>query len=170
VHANEATASMLGATGGSTTAGSTVISKRFTFDAAHQLPAVPDDHKCRRLHGHTYQVWVHVSGPVSHEFGWIADFGDIKGAWKPLDARLDHHFLNEIPGLENPTAEVLAAWIWEQLSEADLGAGRVAAVEVAETPDSRATFTAPPAPTTVPLSASNGDAQRTVQVPATNGT
>jgi GTP cyclohydrolase IB len=157
VHINEATVPVMGVLGGSNPAtGSTVITKRFTFDAAHQLPAVPDDHKCRRLHGHTYQVWVHVSGPVSREFGWIADFGDIKSAWKPLDARLDHHFLNEIPGLENPTAEVLAAWIWQQLSEADLGAGRVCAVEVAETQDSRATFIAPPAGETAVSGDSNG--------------
>jgi 7-carboxy-7-deazaguanine synthase (Cx14CxxC type)/queuosine biosynthesis protein QueD len=124
-------------------AGSTVITKRFRFEAAHQLPAVPDGHKCSRLHGHTYEVWVHVTGPVSPEFGWIADFGDVKAAWKPLDEQLDHRFLNDIPGLENPTAEVLAAWICHRLSAADLGAGRVLAVEVAETPDSRALYVAP---------------------------
>jgi GTP cyclohydrolase IB len=124
-------------------AGSTVITKRFRFEAAHQLPAVPDGHKCSRLHGHTYEVWVHVTGPVSSEFGWIADFGDVKAAWKPLDEQLDHRFLNDIPGLENPTAEVLAAWICHRLSAAELGAGRVLAVEVAETPDSRALYVAP---------------------------
>jgi GTP cyclohydrolase IB len=123
-------------------AGSTVITKRFRFEAAHQLPAVPEGHKCSRLHGHTYEVWVHVTGPVSPEFGWIADFGDVKAAWKPLDEQLDHRFLNDIPGLENPTAEVLAAWICHRLSAADLGAGRVLAVEVAETPDSRALYVA----------------------------
>jgi GTP cyclohydrolase IB len=124
-------------------AGSTVITKRFRFEAAHQLPAVPEGHKCSRLHGHTYEVWVHVTGPVSTEFGWIIDFGDVKAAWKPLDEVLDHRFLNDIPGLENPTAEVLAAWICHRLSAAELGACRVLAVEVAETPDSRALYVAP---------------------------
>ena len=126
-----------------TSAGSTVISKRFTFDAAHQLPEVPEDHKCRRVHGHTYQVWVHVAGPVSARFGWIADFGDIKTAFQPLDEALDHRFLNDIPGLQNPTAEVLAAWIYGRMASTQLGSGYVVAVEVAETPDSRSLYLAP---------------------------
>jgi GTP cyclohydrolase IB len=125
-----------------TAPGSTIITKHFRFEAAHHLPAVPADHKCRRLHGHTYEVWVHVAGPVSDEYGWIADFGDVKAAWKPLHERLDHRLLNDVEGLENPTAEVLAAWICHQLESADLGPGRVMAVEVAETPDSRALYIA----------------------------
>jgi GTP cyclohydrolase IB len=147
-------------------AGCTVITKRFRFEAAHQLPAVPDGHKCSRLHGHTYEVWVHVTGPISSEFGWIADFGDIKAAWKPLDEQLDHRFLNDIPGLENPTAEVLAAWICHRLSAAELGAGRVLAVEVAETPDSRALYVAPQ-----PTASQNGDGRiaRLSQPVTTNG-
>lgn len=138
-------------------AGATIITKRFTFDAAHRLPAVPEDHKCSRLHGHTYQVWIHVSGPVSPRLGWIADFGDIKTEWKPLEEQLDHRFLNEIPGLENPTAEVLAAWICQRLSEAEFGSDHVLAVEVAETPDSRAMYIAPD-----PAAPSNGNGQTTV--------
>ncbi len=90
--------------------------KEFTFEAAHRLPRVPDGHKCARLHGHSYRVVVHVDGPVDDELGWVIDFGDIGTAVKPVIADLDHYCLNEIPGLENPTSEVLARWIWDRLS------------------------------------------------------
>lgn len=92
------------------------IWKEFTFDAAHLLPNVPDGHKCRRLHGHTYAVRVHVRGEPDEHAGWIMDFADIRGAFEPIRERLDHYYLNEIDGLENPTAEVLARWIWRRLS------------------------------------------------------
>lgn len=95
------------------------IFREFTFEAAHRLPNVPEGHKCARLHGHSYRVEVHVSGPVGQETGWVRDFGDLKVAFKPLEDQLDHHFLNEVPGLENPTSEVLAKWIWDRLA-ADL--------------------------------------------------
>ncbi len=88
----------------------------FTFEAAHRLPNVPSDHKCSRLHGHSYRVQVHVRGPVDESAGWVVDFADIKDACRPVIARLDHYYLNEIPGLENPTSEVLAAWLWNQLA------------------------------------------------------
>jgi 6-pyruvoyltetrahydropterin/6-carboxytetrahydropterin synthase len=91
------------------------IFREFTFEAAHRLPNVPDGHKCARLHGHSYRVEVHISGPVGEETGWVQDFGDLKIAFKPLEDQLDHHFLNEVPGLENPTSEVLARWIWDRL-------------------------------------------------------
>src|SRR3954451_588686 len=85
----------------------TEIFKEFTFEAAHRLPFVPDGHKCARLHGHSYRVEIHVGGPVDPRTGWIMDFGDIKAAFKPLLERLDHYYLNEIDGLENPTSENL---------------------------------------------------------------
>lgn len=88
----------------------------FKFEAAHRLPNVPSDHKCSRLHGHSYQVQVHVTGPVDTQSGWVIDFGTIKDACKPVIDRLDHYYLNEITGLENPTSERLAAWIWNELS------------------------------------------------------
>ena len=88
----------------------------FTFEAAHRLPNVPSDHKCSRLHGHSYRVQVHVKGPVEENAGWVVDFGHIKDACKPVIARLDHYYLNEIPGLEHPTSERLAAWIWGELA------------------------------------------------------
>lgn len=89
--------------------------KEFTFEAAHRLPNVPEGHKCARLHGHSFRVTVHVEGPVDEELGWVIDFGDISAVVKPLVAQLDHYYLNDIPGLENPTSEVLARWIWERL-------------------------------------------------------
>ena len=91
------------------------IYREFTFEAAHRLPNVPDNHKCGRLHGHSYRVEVHVSGPVGEDTGWVQDFGDLKAAFAPLDTLLDHNYLNDIEGLENPTSERLAAWIWERL-------------------------------------------------------
>lgn len=89
--------------------------KQFTFESAHRLPHVPPGHKCGRLHGHSFSVTVHVRGPVDPESGWVMDFGDIKKAFQPLLDRLDHYCLNEIEGLENPTSEVLARWIWRRL-------------------------------------------------------
>ena len=127
-------------------AGTTSITKRFGFESAHYLPNVADDHKCRRVHGHSYVVHVHVTGPMDPDAGWVVDFADVKAVWKPLEKRLDHRLLNEIEGLENPTAENIAAWIWERYEEQRL-AGQigfhVVAVEVAETVDSQAMFVAP---------------------------
>jgi 6-pyruvoyltetrahydropterin/6-carboxytetrahydropterin synthase len=91
------------------------IFKAFTIEAAHRLPNVPAGHKCARLHGHSFRVEVHVSGEIDARTGWVMDFADIKAAFDPLFARLDHNYLNEIPGLENPTSEVLARWIWREL-------------------------------------------------------
>jgi 6-pyruvoyltetrahydropterin/6-carboxytetrahydropterin synthase len=94
------------------------IFKSFTFEAAHRLPNVPEGHKCARLHGHSFRVEVHVSGNVGAETGWVMDFADIKAAFDPIRDRLDHRFLNEIAGLENPTSEMLAKWIWRELKPA----------------------------------------------------
>lgn len=91
------------------------IFREFTFESAHRLPNVPEGHKCSRLHGHSYLAVVHVTGPVGDDTGWVQDFGEIKAAFKPLEDQLDHHYLNEVPGLENPTSEVLAKWIWDRL-------------------------------------------------------
>ncbi|GAE51001.1 6-pyruvoyl tetrahydrobiopterin synthase [Xanthomonas arboricola pv. pruni MAFF 301420] len=94
------------------------IFKVFTLEAAHRLPNVPPGHKCARLHGHSFRVELHVSGEPGAETGWIMDFGDIKAAFQPIYDRLDHHYLNDIEGLENPTSERLAIWIWDQLKPA----------------------------------------------------
>jgi len=94
------------------------IFREFTFESAHRLPNVPVGHKCGRLHGHSYRVEIHVSGPVAKDSGWVMDFADIKNAFQPVHDVLDHHFLNEVEGLENPTSEVLARWIWRRLRPA----------------------------------------------------
>ena len=94
------------------------IFKVFTIEAAHRLPHVPEGHKCARLHGHSFRIEVHLSGPVDPQAGWVMDFADVKAAFKPIYDRLDHHYLNDIPGLENPTSERLARWIWERLKPA----------------------------------------------------
>jgi 6-pyruvoyltetrahydropterin/6-carboxytetrahydropterin synthase len=91
------------------------ITKRFSFDSAHWLPNVPEGHKCGRLHGHTYTVEIALEGELDAEMGWIVDFGEIKTAFKPLEAQLDHFCLNDIEGLENPTAEVMARWLYERM-------------------------------------------------------
>jgi 6-pyruvoyltetrahydropterin/6-carboxytetrahydropterin synthase len=91
------------------------IFKRLTFEAAHRLPHLPDGHKCKRLHGHSFAVEIHVSGPVDERIGWVADFADIKQAFDPIHEQLDHYYLNEIEGLENPTSESIARWIWPRL-------------------------------------------------------
>ncbi|MGO8670858.1 MAG: 6-carboxytetrahydropterin synthase QueD [Capsulimonadaceae bacterium] len=91
------------------------IFKVFTFEAAHRLPGVPANHKCARLHGHSFRLEVHVEGPVDDEAGWVMDFADIAAAAAPVVAALDHYYLNEIDGLENPTSENIARWIWDRL-------------------------------------------------------
>lgn len=91
------------------------VFKEFQFEAAHRLPNVPPEHKCYRLHGHSFRVAVHVRGPVDPELGWVVDFATIGAAFAPIHDRLDHNYLNEVEGLENPTSEVLARWIWRAL-------------------------------------------------------
>lgn len=91
------------------------IFREFKFEAAHRLPNVHDGHKCARVHGHSYRVEIHVRGPVGEATGWVMDFGDLKDAFAPLYDQLDHHYLNDIDGLRNPTSENLARWIWDRL-------------------------------------------------------
>jgi 6-pyruvoyltetrahydropterin/6-carboxytetrahydropterin synthase len=91
------------------------LRKTYQFEAAHLLPRLPDSHKCRRLHGHSFTAEIVVAGPCDPELGWVMDYADISAAFKPLLETLDHSYLNEIPGLENPTSENVAVWIWERL-------------------------------------------------------
>jgi 6-pyruvoyltetrahydropterin/6-carboxytetrahydropterin synthase len=106
------------------------IYKDFTFEAAHFLPNVPDGHKCGRLHGHSYKIRIHLTDKINNETGWFIDFADVKKAFKPLFLQLDHNYLNDIEGLENPTAEVIAMWIWDRLQPQ---LPQISAVEVKET-------------------------------------
>jgi 6-pyruvoyltetrahydropterin/6-carboxytetrahydropterin synthase len=91
------------------------LQRTFRFEAAHYLPHAPADHRCRRLHGHSYGVEIHVRGTLDESRGWVVDFGEIDDMCEPVRQQLDHQLLNEVPGLSNPTAENLARWIWEQL-------------------------------------------------------
>ena len=118
------------------------IYREFRFQAAHRLPHVPPDHKCHRLHGHSYRVRVYIRGPVDKQMGWVCDFSRIKEAFEPLMKQLDHHCLNEIEGLENATSEVLAMWLWERL-EQDLPG--LYCVETAETEYSACRYYGPDA-------------------------
>lgn len=85
-----------------------------TFAAAHFLPNVPEDHKCRRMHGHSYTAKIGIMGP--HQItGMVMDFAELRAIWTDHCGELDHSVLNEIKGLENPTAEVIAVWIFERM-------------------------------------------------------
>ncbi|MFO0961984.1 MAG: 6-carboxytetrahydropterin synthase QueD [Phycisphaerales bacterium] len=99
--------------------------KSFGFEAAHFLPCFPEGHKCRRMHGHSFRVDVVVEGPLDPARGYLVDYGEIKAATAPIEAALDHRCLNEIPGLENPTSEMIAAWIWQRLKPALPGLAQV---------------------------------------------
>jgi len=91
------------------------IFKEFTFESAHRLPHVPEGHKCGRLHGHSFRIAIHLEGAVDPRTGWVRDFAEIKQVFQPIYARLDHRYLNDIPGLDNPTSENLARWVWREL-------------------------------------------------------
>ena len=90
------------------------IFRVFTIEAAHRLPNVPLGHKCARLHGHSFRIELHLSGAVDPNSGWVMDFADVKAAFQPVYERLDHQYLNDIEGLENPTSENLARWVWAE--------------------------------------------------------
>jgi len=116
------------------------IFKVFTVEAAHRLPHVPEGHKCARLHGHSFRIELHLSGDLDPRAGWVMDFADVKAAFKPIYDRLDHHYLNDVPGLENPTSERLAQWIWDQAKPA---LPLLSAVVVHETCTSGCRYTGP---------------------------
>lgn len=109
----------------------------FRFEAAHRLPKVPEGHKCARLHGHSFKIELTVAGPVNEETGWFIDFDELFAAWRPLHDVLDHHYLNEVPGLENPTSEILARWIFDRLK---VTLPSLARITVFETCDARCEY------------------------------
>jgi len=111
----------------------TELWRTFDFDAAHYLPKVPSGHKCGGMHGHTYTVEVRLRGEVDPVAGWVCDFGDIKEAFRPLESELDHKVLNDVPGLDNPTSELLAQWLWDRLA---VSLPHLYSVSVSETPNS----------------------------------
>ena len=90
------------------------IYKEFSFDSAHFLTEVPEEHKCRQIHGHTYRLRVYIKGAITKQ-GWIMDFKELKNCVMPLIELVDHKLLNDVPGLENPTAENVTIWFWQHL-------------------------------------------------------
>jgi 6-pyruvoyltetrahydropterin/6-carboxytetrahydropterin synthase len=113
------------------------ITKSFMLDAAHWLPEVPEGHKCGRMHGHTYTIILGLEGPLDPKFGWVQDYGEISRIFAPVHEAFDHHCLNEIEGLENPTAEVMARWIYDRTKDA---LPLLADVAVCETPTTTAVY------------------------------
>lgn len=109
------------------------IFKQFTFDSAHFLPNVPPEHKCREMHGHTYRLVTFIEGPLDKHLGWVMDFADLKQVVDPIVKQLDHHLLNNIDGLENPTCEMIAVWLWNRIKPA---VPQLSRIELHETPTS----------------------------------
>ncbi len=118
------------------------IFKEFSFEAAHRLPNVPEGHKCARLHGHSFLVRIVVAGDVGEDSGWVMDFADISAAFNPVWKQLDHYYLNDIEGLENPTSENIAVWIWQRL-QPELP--QLKAIEIRETCTSGCRYEGPQA-------------------------
>jgi len=115
----------------------TRLERSYRFEAAHFLPKVPPGHKCARMHGHSYLVEIAIEGDVDPELGWLMDFAEIDEHVNPLVRQLDHQVLNEIEGLDNPTSELLAIWLWKKLSPT---LAHLTEVVVSETPTSRCSF------------------------------
>ena len=114
------------------------LSKDYVFEAAHRLPRVPANHKCHRMHGHSFRVEITVAGEVDGATGWLMDFGDVTARVRPIiQEELDHRSLNDVPGLENPTSEMLCVWLWRRLEPALPG---LAAITVHETCEARCTY------------------------------
>ncbi len=106
--------------------------QEFRFESAHRLPKVPEGHRCANLHGHSYRIEVAVRGPIDEATGWLMDFARLDEVCGPHIAELDHHYLNEIPGLENPTSEVLAGWLWARFVKGLPGLERIVVWETAD--------------------------------------
>lgn len=114
-----------------------IIFKKFTFDSAHSLPHVPDGHKCKNVHGHTYLLTISIEKELDETFGWVMDFADLKKVMQPIIDKIDHKYLNDIPGLENPTCEILIKWIWDAAVNDLPGLKRI---KLYETPTSGAIY------------------------------
>jgi 6-pyruvoyltetrahydropterin/6-carboxytetrahydropterin synthase len=109
------------------------IFRKFTFDSAHYLPNVPEGHKCRQIHGHTYKLTIFIDGKPDEQHGWVMDFGVLKKTLEPIIEMVDHKLLNNLAGLENPTCELLAVWLWNYIKR-DIPS--LSKIELNETPAS----------------------------------
>ena len=92
----------------------TRIGRTYRFESAHHLPLLPEGHRCRNLHGHNYRIEVVVSGKLDPR-GFVMDFAEMDAAIMPMIKEVDHRLLNEIAGLENPTAEIIANWFFQRI-------------------------------------------------------
>lgn len=115
--------------------------RSYHFEAAHRLPRVPPTHRCSRVHGHSYRVTVTLEGEIDPELGWLMDFADVDQVVTPVIDRLDHQFLNEVPGLSNPTSELLAVWLWREIRPGL--AGLLVEIAVSETASSQCVYRGP---------------------------
>ncbi len=116
--------------------------KTFRFEAAHWLPCVPDGHKCKNLHGHSYRVDIHVTGSPAPDTGWVVDFGDIKNIVSPIIDELDHKCLNDIAELPNSTSEMICVYLWDRIKPQ---LGGLSAITLWESDSSRCIFHGPSA-------------------------
>ncbi|RYG44746.1 MAG: 6-carboxytetrahydropterin synthase QueD [Chitinophagaceae bacterium] len=114
-----------------------IVFKQFSFDSAHFLPNVPEGHKCREVHGHTYRMIVHLKGGLDEHLGWVMDFSEMKKVISPIVDSIDHKLLNNVSGLENPTCEMIAIWLWNKIKPA---IPSLVKIELHETPTSGAVY------------------------------
>lgn len=113
------------------------IFKQFTFDSAHFLPHVPDGHPCKRIHGHTYRLVLFIEGDLHPHLDWVMDFAEVKKTVEPVVKQLDHRLMNEVAGLENPTCEAIAKWLWMKIKPT---LPALCKIELHETPTSGAIY------------------------------
>lgn len=97
----------------------TKIGRTYRFEAAHFLPCVPDGHKCKNMHGHNYRIEVVIACETLDERGFVMDFAEVDAEVMPLIEQVDHRVLNDVEGLENPTAEIIAAWFLQRIERCE---------------------------------------------------
>ena len=92
-----------------------IVYKKFTIESARSLPNLPNSHPCKKIHGHSFKIIIYIEGKIDTKTGFVIDFHDIEKAFNPLKIKLDHAYLNNIEGLNNPSSENMCKWIWEKL-------------------------------------------------------
>ena len=92
-----------------------IVYKKFNIESARSIPNLPKTHPCHHIHGHSFKIIISVKGPVNKQNGFVTDFQDIDDAFSPFKKELDHSYLNDIEGLQNPTSENICIWIWNKI-------------------------------------------------------
>lgn len=116
------------------------IFRVFHLQCARRLPALPEAHPCSRVHGHSFRIELTLDGELDPVLGWVVDFADIGRAWQTVHDALDHRCLNDIDGLDNPTSERLAIWLWDRLKPTLPGLSQL---KVMETHDAGCVYRGP---------------------------